>query len=150
MNGYTKSIPPEECIKNILAVFPEEIRPAIICETLPDDGNIHTWLRRMTGAAYKYIAARSEWGKRKCVFCGAEITEEYPIMAGVCDDCFRGKVVGAALARKQAEEACADLERLGALQYGDADLGTRFIISGGEALEIPPSIFGGREEDMPF
>lgn len=43
----------------------------------------------------------------------------------------------------------AEAGDLAALQYGDFDLGTRTMISGGEVLELPIKITSGGD-DMPF
>lgn len=70
-------------------------------------------------------------------------------------DCeiYKIEVVGmdAAEQERRTGEIAADAAWLGALQYGDDDLGTHFVISGGEVLEIPATFGSGEyEEDLPF
>ena len=105
-----------------------------------------------------------------CTFCGGKV-EECPMMRGVCYDCYR-RLISANVEDELKEitqtttEADADAlhdllealdngEWLGALAYGDADLGTRFTISGGEVMELDAHLEARYEEqnggdDLPF
>ena len=74
-----------------------------------------------------------------------------------CDNntAHRNKAADVAEQKRQAAEIAADNEWLGALAYGDADLGTRFTISGGEVMELDAHLEARYEEqnggdDLPF
>lgn len=83
-----------------------------------------------------------------CTICGGEI-EESPMMRGVCYSCYRD-IIGKE--QRKAQQIVLDVASTSAPE--PENLGTRFIISGGEVMELDTHLESqyelNTEEDMPF
>lgn len=49
MNGHFQTYSTQEKIENLTAQIPQALRARAFAETMPEDGNIHTFERKLTG-----------------------------------------------------------------------------------------------------